>query len=667
MRAVLKYMIMAIAAGAFLNCTGLKNISAEDPLFLGSQIEFTDGPPGEKHTKSETDKVLLPKPNSQFLWMRPAVARYQMLSDSARIKKFWRKKIEKPILLSHTDPSLIKQALHQAVFHTGYFNNRVEYDTLWTGKKRAALRYRITLNQPYLFDQITYPVVTDSLTAAIRELGKSSLLKSGSRYSLENIKDERRRIDRGLEEKGFINFNEDFLVALLDSVSGDRKVNVNLSVKEEIPPESRTPYFIKDIFIHDDYSLDRYQPDTISYQNYHLITQFGSLNFEKLKPGITLEPGALYTRTDYRRTVQYLNNLPLVRYVNIKFVQDSIYNRMNAMVYMTLRKRFAYSAEFDVIFRSTNFFGPGITASYTDRNFRKGGEQLKINAHGRFEMQIADGGVNPAYELGLEVNYLIPRLYPSFLKELKGHNLAKTDISVGYNLFNRLDLYRLNSIYLDFGYRWSKSDKLRHYLHAAEIIYTQVPEKSKSQDFKDYLEENPGVARSFEEQFVLGIGYELDFRPPTNGLHKFDLNVGVDLSGNLLYGLHRVFNAKEDSLGRFNLLGLPFSQYVRTKFNFVYTRNLSQSSSLVTRLFVGVGIPYGNSEVLPYLKQFYVGGSNSLRSFIARTIGPGSEVPPDGFRDLTGDIRLELNAEYRFTISGSFQSALFVDTGNMWL
>jgi outer membrane protein assembly factor BamA len=292
---------------------------------------------------------------------------------------------------------------------------------------------------------------------------------------------------------------------------------------------------------------------------------------------------------------------------------------------------------------------------------------LKINLRGRVEVQIVDGEVNPAYEMGLEVNYRLPRFYPKFLFNTGKKSLPKTNISAGYNLFNRLDLYRLNSLFTNFGYRWSKTDRVSHTFNPIEVIFTQIPESSKSAEFNEYLEENPGVQRSFDEQFIVGTSYEFTYQPMVSSRNEFFFRGGIDLAGNFLNGLYSGTNASKDSLGRYTLLGVPFSQYVRTRVDLRYSFNLTQGSKLVTRFSTGIGIPLGNSEILPYIKQFYVGGTNSLRSFIARSVGPGGEVPPEGYNDLTGDFRLEGNLEYRFNVSGKLKGALFMDAGNIWL
>jgi outer membrane protein insertion porin family len=486
-------------------------------------------------------------------------------------------------------------------------------------------------------------------------------------YSLDDVKNERIRIDRELKEGGYIYFSPDFILLKADSVTGQHQVHAEITVKPSTPPESRKPYSIRKVFIHDDHLLDGTAADTMRIEDYYLISRNKALDFKAIQQGLFLKPGELYSRSNYMHTIRYFNDLPIVRNANVKFLPVKDSDQLDVSLFLSQRKRFAYSAEFNTVFRSTNYFGPGVIFSYTDRNANRGAEVLKINLRGSFEMQIVDGEVNPAYELGVGVDYTLPRFFPKFLFNSARKSIPKTTFSIGYSLFNRLDLYRLNSIVTNFGYSWSKTDRMNHSFHPLEISFTKLPEDSKSQEFDDYLEENPGVRRSFDEQFILGMGYEFTYQRPSGSHNDLFFRGGLDLAGNLLNVVYAATNSPKDTLGRYTLLGVPFSQYIRPRVDLHYSYRINERSSIAARLSTGVGIPIGNSSTLPYIKQFYVGGTNSLRSFIARSVGPGGEVPPEGYNDVTGDIRLEGNVEYRFTISGSLKGALFVDAGNIWL
>jgi len=660
------YWLIIVPALVLASCTGMKNIAVTDPLYLGHEITFTARSAENKKLVPVVKDVLKPIPNNKLLWMRPALARYNMLSPKARAKKFWKSKIAPPVLLSQTKADQISTAIHNRMFHNGYFNNTVEFDTINVSPRKTRLRYKITLHAPYRFKSILFPEPNNDLTQKIHDSQAASLLRTGDIYTLEAVKNERIRIDRDLKEKGYFYFNPDFISLKADSVTDDHSIKAEVTVKPETPPESRVPYTIGKVFIHDDHTLENSSTDTLQFDNYYLISPNKELSFNALQKGIFLKPGERYANANYLHTIRYLNELPIIRNATLKFSPTKNKGELDAVLYLSQRKRIAYTAEFNTIFRSTNYFGPGVIFSYTDRNAKKGAEMLKVNLRGRFEMQISDGDINPAYEVGLEVNYTLPRFFPKVLFEIGKKSLPKTNVSVGYNLFNRLDLYRMNSVFTNFGYLWSKNANTNHSFNPVEIIFTKIPESSKSEEFNTYLSENPGVQRSFDEQLISGLGYEFTYSPSTSRNALF-LRAGIDMAGNLLNGLFTATNATKDSLGRYKLLGVPFSQYMRTKIDIRYSLNFNQRSKLVTRFIAGVGFPFGNSDILPYIKQFYVGGTNSLRSFVARSVGPGNKTPPEGYNDLTGDIRLECNLEYRFDIYGKLKGALFTDAGNIWL
>jgi outer membrane protein assembly factor BamA len=663
----ISYWLTAAVLLVMAGCTGMRHVTSEDPLYTGYEIRFAEKMESNKKLTRIAHSVVKPAPNNTLLWMRPAVARNNMLSEKAKKKKFWKSKIAEPVLLSHTQPVQVAEAIQNRMFHNGYFRSVVTYDTLLLKDRKAKYAYIITLHEPYRFERILFPNGTDDLSEKMAASQQESLLKTGDIYALETVKNERERIDRQLKEEGYIYFNPDFITVRADTVTGDHQVRAVVSVKPETPPESRRSYTIRKVYIHDDYALDNALTDTLQFGDYYLVSQHKALRFDALQQGIFLKPGERFAQSNYMHTIRYMNGLPIVRNANIRFSRYADTDELDMMLYLSQRKRFAYSAEANAIFRSTNYFGPGVLFSYTDRNLKQGSEMLKVNLRGRFEVQLVDGEINPAYELGLEVNYQLPRFYPAFLLNVGKASLPKTNISWGYNLFNRLDLYRLNSVYANFGYRWSRTDRIQHSFNPLEVIFTRIPEDSKSEEFNQYLEDNPGVQRSFDEQFIMGTGYEFIYQPALGSRSGFFFRGGIDMAGNILNGLYSAADASKDSLGRYTLLGVPFSQYVRTRIDLRYSFDLSQQSSLVARFSAGVGIPLGNSDVIPYVKQFYVGGTNSLRSFLARSVGPGSEIPPEGYNDLTGDIRLEGNLEYRFTLSGKLKSALFVDAGNIWL
>ena len=331
--------LLMILVLAVTGCTGMKNISSDDPLYIGHDIKFTERNAETKKLVPVIKDVLKPSPNNKFLWMRPALARYNMLSDSAKTKKFWKKKITGPVLLSHVNPMQISEVIQNRVFHHGYFNNTVAFDTVRTGKRKAKYRYTITPHEPYRFESINFPKPENDLAKEVSSSQTESLLKKGEIYSLDAVKNERIRIDRNLKEHGYIYFNPEFITVRADSVTGDHKVNVAVTVKPETPPESRKSYTIRKVFIHDDHVLDKNVADTLVFDNYYLISQHKALRFDALQQGIFLKPGDVYARSNYMHTIRYLNELPIIRNASIKFSPHGDTDELDVTLYLSQRKR----------------------------------------------------------------------------------------------------------------------------------------------------------------------------------------------------------------------------------------------------------------------------------------------------------------------------------------
>ena len=186
------------------------------------------------------------------------------------------------------------------------------------------------------------------------------------------------------------------------------------------------------------------------------------------------------------------------------------------------------------------------------------------------------------------------------------------------------------------------------------------------------MSQNPSIKRSFEEQFIIGFSYNFIINKLNETNRRlYYVYAGIDPSGNILALLNKIGSSSEEADEKMTLFGTPISQYFRIRTDLRYYFRTGKESRIATRLYTGLGIPYGNSSVMPYIKQFYSGGTNSLRAFRARSVGPGSYHPTESLDnvlvDQTGDIKLEGNIEYRFPIVGFLKGALFTDIGNIWL
>lgn len=277
-----------------------------------------------------------------------------------------------------------------------------------------------------------------------------------------------------------------------------------------------------------------------------------------------------------------------------------------------------------------------------------------------------------SYELSAKASLSIPRIMSPFnLRNLRTEFAPQTRIGLGFSLLNRVEFFRMNSYSATYGYNWRPSQTLTLDVTPINLQYVRLSNTTPA--FDEFLFKNPFLQRSFENQFIIGSIYQMTYSTQVykERTNQFFDRVVLDLSGNLLNGIQSLtgFPPPTDEKPR-SVAGSRFSQYVLLDNDFRHYLNIGKESQLVTRLVTGAGYAYGNSSTLPYVKQFSVGGPNSIRAFRARSIGPGSYQVADStifsFFDQVGDIRIVGNVEYRFPLAGFFKGALFVDAGNIW-
>jgi hemolysin activation/secretion protein len=232
---------------------------------------------------------------------------------------------------------------------------------------------------------------------------------------------------------------------------------------------------------------------------------------------------------------------------------------------------------------------------------------------------------------------------------------------------NRVQYFQMLSYNATYGYVYRPQPRITHELTPVNVQYVHLI--SKTADFDTLLRERPYLNRTFQDQFILGSIYNFTYNTQTQPTQRnhFFFNGNVDVSGNVLNLLQtQVFKSEDDPR---TIAKQPYAQYARLDFDTRYYRGITRRSQLATRMLIGIGMPYGNSKNLPYVKQFSIGGPNSIRSFRPRELGPGTytDTTTSGFFDQTGDIRFETNVEYRFDIVPYLKGAVFVDAGNIWL
>ncbi|MDG1871241.1 MAG: BamA/TamA family outer membrane protein, partial [Flavobacterium sp.] len=510
---------------------------------------------------------------------------------------------------------------------------------------------------------------------AVSKVRRGSVLKKEAGYSLDNIKLERGRIDTRLKEKGFYYFNEDYLLVQVDSTVADHKVDLIVKIKNETPDLAKNQYKINKIVVYPNFKLSKdsaavVDNETLEYNDFTIIDKENLFKPRIFDRTLYFKKDDLYNRTDHNLSLNRLVNLGTFKFVKNQFkVSDTIGNYLDAYYYLTPLPKKSIRAELLAKTNSANYTGTELNLNWSNRNLWKGAEQLTISAFGGVEVQVSgqNNGFN-VYRFGTEANLIWPRIISPFKFESSSGFVPKTKATLGYEFQNRTKLYSLQTLKGSFGYLWKENERKEHVFNLTELTYASP--RNVTPLYQAQIDSTASLGRVIEKQLIFGPTYSYTY---TNTMEKRKKNTfyykgSIDLSGNITGLLSGANIKKGDTIKVFDV---PFSQFIKIENEFRHYLKLGPDSQLASRVIVGAGFAYGNSDEMPFIKQFFNGGTNSIRAFRARSLGPGTY---DGstnnntfLPDQSGDIKFEFSTEYRAKIYGLVKGAVFLDAGNIWL
>jgi len=665
-------------------CSNTKKLPAGEALYTGATIKITDADMGKKKKKSlksDLGSLTRPRPNKKVLGVRFKLSMYNLAGNPKKEKSpagWLKNKVgEPPVLLSDVNLDRNAQVLRSELENTGYFKAVVTGDTTVKNKKATAT-YTVTAGPQYTISEVIFEKDSSILSRTIDSSAKQSLLKKDDPFNLGTIKAERERIDNYLKERGFYYFAPDYLIIQTDSTIGGNKVNLYVKTKKQAPPEVRQVYRINDVYIFPSFRLnstvasDTLKSNAVYYKGYYVVDRRKLYKPRMFEQSMQFDPGDVYNRTDHNLSINRLVNLNVFKFVKNRFevLPDADTPRLNAFYYLTPMPKKSIRSEINASTKSNNLTGSSITVGWRNRNTFKGGELFAIDATGGFEVQFSGQlrGFN-TYRGGLEGNLTFPRFLVPFVQiNTKGGFVPKTNIKLGYDLLTKQKLYTMNSFRAEFGYNWKENIYKEHQFNPIAINYVQPLKVTPM--YTDSAKRYPALLKAIEKQFILGTNYNYNYNQLQGGkLTGLYLNGNLDLSGNVA-GLVSGANTKAGKTKY--IAGAQFSQYVKVEGDIRHYLRVGGGRNTIwaNRLIAGLGYPYGNSLSLPFVKQFFVGGTNSIRAFRSRSLGPGT------FKDTTfttflpdqsGDIKLEINTELRAKLFSIVHGAIFVDAGNIWL
>ncbi len=678
----------------FTACNITKKVPHSDMLYLGGKVQVTDKKIKKKEVKSleaDLSGMIRPKPNSSILGLRPKLWLYNMAGKSNKgLNKLLKKFGEPPVLFSKVKVDYNRDLIENRLDNRGYFRASVTADTIIKHKK-ARMVYKATAGLQYKINSIVFDVdSTGDLGKAVAATYPTSFIKVGDGYSLDAIKAERERIDNRLKEKGFYYFSPANLMAQVDSTNNENKVDIYLKIKDNTSSEAKNIYHINNIYI-----FPNFRPlDTVGnmlskatpYKDFYVIDPRNTFKPSVFGRTMFFNKGDVYNRTDHNLSLNRLVTLGTFKFVKNRFdntIDSAGQAALDAYYYLSPYRKKSIRAEITGRTNSANFTGSEITLRWKNRNTFKGAELLTVSAYGATDVQVS--GINRGnniFRLGAEANLNFPRFVGPFNFKTTSAYTPRTQFTLGYDLLRRISSYTLNSFRTSVGYNWRQTSRREHQLNVIAVNYVQP--SNISLEYQAAADTMSTLRNAIQKQFTIGPVYNFNFTNTAEEYKKNTLyfNSNLDLSGNIL-GLLSGADVRAGKTKK--LLGAAFAQYTRLENELRIYRKLSGKSQWANRIIVGYGYTYGNGNgsddprinpiSLPYVKQFFIGGTNSIRAFRARSLGPGTYYSgqaaiPSRDRimpDQSGDIKLEMNTEYRPKLFSIVNGALFVDAGNIWL
>lgn len=573
------------------------------------------------------------------------------------INRTLRKMGESPVVYDTLQAQLTCEDLSIAVGNMGYLNAKVNVETILKGKNKLSLVYNVTTGKPFFVHSIRRDIQDDSIAAFLKRSGNyGSKLKEGRLFNVNELDDERKLITSLLMDNGYYHFNKDFITFSVDSARGSQLLDVTMHIHKYrasgSSPETIHP---------------RYRIRNVNFSG----GDSGNTRLRKnvLKENTWIEEGKYFSSRNLQRTYNSFGKLPAVKYTSVKFQEVPDTALLDCNIHVSTNKPNSISFQPEGT-NTAGDWGAAVSVTYENRNVFKGAETFSIRLRGAFEAITGlEGYQNHDYEeYGVETGLSFPRFVAPFIPSSFRKNFsASSELAVSYNMQNRPEFHR-RVFSSAWRYRWSNLRRTKSYkFDLIDLNYIYMPWISPT--FKEEYLDNAGnrnaiLRYNYEDLFIMKIGFGYSYAGDGQACR-----INVETAGNVLGGLSRVAGFSRNDDGQYTLFNIAYAQYVKADLDYTKVLKIGASDNLALHVGIGVAYPYGNSKVLPFEKRYFSGGANSVRGWSVRGLGPGKFKGVDGaidFINQTGDLKLDLNAEYRMPLFWKIYGAAFVDAGNIW-
>ena len=611
--------------------------------------------------------------------------------STSSFNRFLKKLGDKPVIYDPFVTVKSQMEIEKAVKNMGYMRAKVHLNTE-IEKNKLKVNYLIEAGQPYTVQHIAYNIDDMLINDYIEKDSANSYLYEGMPFDVTILDNERNRITKLLQNNGYYKFNKDFLVYQADTVRNTFQVNLTMKLlpfqlrKEDVPTKHKQ-YTIRNInFLTEDNlflqgnSLSEY--DSIHHKGLHIYYKDNLY----LRPNILanfnyIQPQELYREQDVQNTYTSMGRLRALKYTNINFNEVTLNDstQLDANILMTKGKNQSLSFEIEGT-NSAGDLGAAASMTFQHRNVFKGSETFTMKVRGAYEAitGLQEGYENDDYkEYGIEASLNFPEFkFPFLSSDFKRKIRATSEVGMNFNSQIRPEFIRTLAS-ASWSYKWVDNKRSQHRFDLLNINYIYVP--WKSDNFKAYLENltdrNSILIKSYEDQLIVRMGYSYIYNSAnnltrtSNKRNSYSIRINLEEAGNLLYAASKTIHTTPKEDKGYVIANIPFAQYVKGDFDYAHNWNIDKRNSFVFHIGMGIAYPYGNSQVLPFEKRYFSGGPNSVRGWSVRSLGPGSYKGTDGnmnYINHTGDIKLDMNIEYRTHLFWKFNGAAFIDAGNVW-
>lgn len=705
MRIRLLYIAVVIAALSLLTgCSSTKYVP--DNQYLLDKVVITSDDKDFK--EADLRDYLHQRPNFKAFGLikwQLYLYNWSGKNDKSWVNKQLRRMGEAPVVL---DTMLVEQSadeLERFLVNKGYIHADVttRIDTL--RHKKAVVTYMLHPNTPYrirnyqtaisdpVIDSIAHipPKKRNWLSNMFKPSNEDyvSLVKEGNPFDRDLLDLERSRVTKLVRREGYYAFNKDHLAYMADSAFNQNAVDLEMYLKPyrrlkedgSVKEEAHRPYYINKVTVVADYDPLKSElensmslRDTMKAGDIYVV--YANRRFIRpsaLARSVYLAPGKQYDESNVEQTYSSFARLRALKNINIRFREfeenDSL--KLDCSILAAPTKLQGFGVELEGT-HSAGDLGFASSVNYQHRNLFRRSETFSFKVRGAYEaLGSSKSSIDGNYwEFGAETGLMFPRfVFPFVSESFKRRMKATTEFKIGYSFQTRPEYQRT---ILSGGWSYIWQDRLntqsRHVFKLVDIDYVHLPKIDKA--FADSLPESTRQY-NFTDQFVLGIGYTYTFNnyvPQNKNRNTHSLRVSVEMAGNLLYGFSKVLGAHKNDKGSYSLFGIPYAQFTKVDVDFSKNIAMDAKNRVAYRIGVGVGYPYGNMTKLPFERSYFSGGANSVRGWSVRSLGPGSMglEYARSFADQVGDIRLDMNLEYRTKLFWKFEMAAYVDAGNIW-